>query len=520
MKNFQKKFKLTVEKRQKGFSLVELMVGVVIALIASVAIFQVFAFYQTEKQQTTTGSDALQNGSLAYYVLSTEIGRSGNSINTNRVYKTAPGENMSPLFGCQTEVFQVKKNNQQPTKLTDLPNEDITGLDITGTFQGNKLFQNGYFRLAPILIQTSNSNTTVLDGKTGQDILLTSGASTINGGFAPIKSFTDPKNNQDPTLITLGRKKTEAENKNQTGKKYTLTIHDIKKNGNTPLGFCATIGSEPSGYKAGSNCLDAVLAINKDLTRCTLTSTGFPGPKWWTTLQKTGKNAGLMEEAKIAIPHAFSSQDKDKYNNGYLMNLGRLDFKNVLDYDTENVRRSGFALFTVGKDGNKDANKSAGIKVGNNNLLRYDLLNNKLEVLADNIVLLKAYYGVSDRNDNSVKKRNISFWKEPKGEFSYERLMKGDDNAIKNIQSIRAVKVAVVARNAMPEEVAIPGNNQIILFKGNKATGDADPITINVTEEMRKYRYEIFEFIVPVQNSQYGYDQQYAACIGDKNQCK
>ena len=46
----------------RGFTLVELMVGVLIGLIGTVVIFQVFAVSEGQKRTTTGGSDAQQNG--------------------------------------------------------------------------------------------------------------------------------------------------------------------------------------------------------------------------------------------------------------------------------------------------------------------------------------------------------------------------------------------------------------------------------------------------------------------------
>lgn len=55
--------------RQAGFSLVELMIGMVIALIGTIVIFQVFAFNESYKRTTTAAGDAQQSGSFSTYVL-------------------------------------------------------------------------------------------------------------------------------------------------------------------------------------------------------------------------------------------------------------------------------------------------------------------------------------------------------------------------------------------------------------------------------------------------------------------
>jgi type IV pilus assembly protein PilW len=62
---------------QRGFSLVELMVGMVIALLGTLVIFQVFAVSEGQKRTTTSGSDAQQNGAIAMYMLERAVRTAG-----------------------------------------------------------------------------------------------------------------------------------------------------------------------------------------------------------------------------------------------------------------------------------------------------------------------------------------------------------------------------------------------------------------------------------------------------------
>jgi len=68
--------------RQRGFSIVEVMVGVVIALIAVLVIYQVFATSEQLKRNTTGASEAQQTGLISTFMLSIEIGNAGNAIAT------------------------------------------------------------------------------------------------------------------------------------------------------------------------------------------------------------------------------------------------------------------------------------------------------------------------------------------------------------------------------------------------------------------------------------------------------
>jgi type IV pilus assembly protein PilW len=62
---------------QRGFSLVELMVGLVIGLLATLVIMQVFAVFEGQKRTTTGTSDAQTNGSVALYSMQRDVQLAG-----------------------------------------------------------------------------------------------------------------------------------------------------------------------------------------------------------------------------------------------------------------------------------------------------------------------------------------------------------------------------------------------------------------------------------------------------------
>lgn len=65
---------------QRGFSLIEIMVGVVIGMIAMLVIYQVFAAAEGLKRNTTSGGDAQQNGLLASFMLGVELANASNGV--------------------------------------------------------------------------------------------------------------------------------------------------------------------------------------------------------------------------------------------------------------------------------------------------------------------------------------------------------------------------------------------------------------------------------------------------------
>lgn len=67
----------TPPSTQSGFSLVEIMVGVAIGLIAVIVMFQVFAISEDRKQTTTAGGDAQNNAVIVLDQIQRDISRAG-----------------------------------------------------------------------------------------------------------------------------------------------------------------------------------------------------------------------------------------------------------------------------------------------------------------------------------------------------------------------------------------------------------------------------------------------------------
>ena len=60
-----------------GFSLIEIMVGMVMGLISMVIVMQVFATFEGQKRTTTSGSDAQTNGGVGLYTIERDIRMAG-----------------------------------------------------------------------------------------------------------------------------------------------------------------------------------------------------------------------------------------------------------------------------------------------------------------------------------------------------------------------------------------------------------------------------------------------------------
>ncbi len=68
---------LSIIRRPNGFSLIELMVGMVIALLATLIIMQVYELFEGQKRTTSGGADAQTNGSIALYNIQRDVAVAG-----------------------------------------------------------------------------------------------------------------------------------------------------------------------------------------------------------------------------------------------------------------------------------------------------------------------------------------------------------------------------------------------------------------------------------------------------------
>ena len=65
-------------RAQHGFSLIEIMIGIVIGLIEILVIYQVFALAEGIKRNTTSVGDAQQNGLLSSFILNVQLANANN----------------------------------------------------------------------------------------------------------------------------------------------------------------------------------------------------------------------------------------------------------------------------------------------------------------------------------------------------------------------------------------------------------------------------------------------------------
>ena len=78
--------KSAMSRNQRGLSLVEILVGVLIGMIGIVVIFQVLAVAEAQKRNTTHGADAQSSGAIGLFAMQQDVQLGGYGIGVAGVY--------------------------------------------------------------------------------------------------------------------------------------------------------------------------------------------------------------------------------------------------------------------------------------------------------------------------------------------------------------------------------------------------------------------------------------------------
>lgn len=421
----------------RGLSLIELMVGMVISLIATLVIFQVFAVSESYKRSTTGGSDALQSGGFAAYTLNRLIGAGGS------------GFDLTPnVIGCPLGVFrggaQLFGQATSPYRIgTALPEpfETAIGFRIT---------------LTPALIVAGASN------DTPDIIMVMAGSHPSMGRYAPIAS-------QGASTVTLADNMVVGINSSQDAS--GATQHDL-----------LLAVEQDSGAARGAN------------TSCDIAE-AVDSPSITTPF--TIPNPIALSPGNFSGPDMFKGTGTPKYYSSSLLvtNLGPVSA-------TAPLPGTGppFLALGVGNDGTTP-----------NALLALNLITGYCpafvagtvcetadswvtQSLADNIISIKAIYGVAA----GALDAGISSWEEPTGATWGAAALSAN---APNLLRIRAIRLAVIARNAQPEKKADDDTAATPRFSPATFTLFGDTLAAKVVNNPnRHYRYKIFDITIPLRN--------------------
>lgn len=121
---------------QRGFSLIEIMIGMVIGMIGIIVIMQVTSVFEKQKRTTTSGDDAQNGGAIALYGMQKEISQAGWGI----THKYLNGRPLQTPFTLINQLFPVIVNPPQLAGIGD-PGTDTLMLAYgsSNTPEGGKI---------------------------------------------------------------------------------------------------------------------------------------------------------------------------------------------------------------------------------------------------------------------------------------------------------------------------------------------------------------------------------------------
>ena len=222
----------SVKRHQQGFSLPEIMVGMVIGLLGIIIIMQVTSMFEGQKRTTASGDDAQNGGAIALFTAQRDITQAGYGIiSTNLVGKTLvtpfltlntltpvvinPAQ-LNAVKDAETDAFIVIYGNSNTTPEGALitnslpaPYSVIGGAaasDVAGT--GGHSFLNGDWVTPDDGAGNGGAPNThylyVASGVDGLTVPATIPASSSQTYISPLATLQDTPNGPHPVLYTLG----------------------------------------------------------------------------------------------------------------------------------------------------------------------------------------------------------------------------------------------------------------------------------------------------------------------------
>lgn len=134
--------------RQSGFSLIEILVGLIIGLLATLVIMQMFAFFEGQKRTTTGGADAQTNAGLALYTMQREAAMAGYGMPVFSTkhpallcdpLPTHPGPGIITGTGLFPVFITEGGAGNSDTLTIRYGSTQKGGIPIEGTFAGNSV---------------------------------------------------------------------------------------------------------------------------------------------------------------------------------------------------------------------------------------------------------------------------------------------------------------------------------------------------------------------------------------------
>ena len=119
--------------RARGVTLIELMVGLAVGLLATLVIAQALSFTESQKRTTTSGTDAQVNGALALHALSRDLQMAGYGLAAS-----------ASALGCEVRASKDGTEYALPLAPVVITNGAAGAPDTVQTLNSNKPYSLPY----------------------------------------------------------------------------------------------------------------------------------------------------------------------------------------------------------------------------------------------------------------------------------------------------------------------------------------------------------------------------------------
>ncbi len=397
---------------QRGFTLIELMIGIVLTLLATFIIFKTFEVSEARKRASTGAADAQQTGTLMTYGMSRIVRQAGAGLVTTQ-----------NLFGCD---LKVTRNNAAlwPGTTLAAPFDVVTNL-----------------RLAPVSVYPGAGS--------AADVLVTMGSAGEGGG--DVFFSENAISNYAGSVATVTTPAYQFKTNNSGG---------LRKNDLVLIKKITAVDSR------GGDCF--ISQVHPGASETYITS-----------------NAAGAIVAEKEIPLSAPS-----IGTVVAPNFGRsLADLSALDGDATLVglgNRPVFYGFGVNSSGQ---------------LVQSDLLGIRATdafPVAENVYTMKILFGTKNPTTNT-----LDSWVRPgaagwsNADLSPIAVTQASQNLTDQIVALR---IAVVARTSEVVGGEELGPAAITLFNDEPT---ANQISLSFTDAERRYRYQVYDVVVPIRNARY-----------------
>lgn len=422
--------------RQSGFSLIEILIGMTIGLVVILVIMQTMSLFESQRQRSNGAANMQSNGLLALYSLEQETRQAGYSM-----VVTYQGVGDLPCV-------KINGHSSVPGVFDAIP----IGITTSGVLDSITIARidsaMGGLMTGGLIAHISSPLAAQADLTAAAGILLDSASGTLKTtgitqtvAYYPV-SATLPDNLAFKTISTVGDT-VLISSASGVVPKAACTLLTVKQ-------FVSAVAYTPEQFNAsGVSTQSAVQA--------------------WTKLSfSTTNNAGLDSTQTPVFPGYASG-------TAVMHNLG----------PNPTLMRTTFAV---------------------NNLGQFTkTINGVSSVVADNIVSLQAQYGIAPLGTAA-----INCWVNPTaantnpastncpagdaGDWTVAGLQATPDN----IKRIKAIRVAIVARNAMMEKAT----NGVCTATTTAPISWLNGPAVNLTGDpnWQCYRYKVYQTIIPLNN--------------------